>query len=141
MLEAMVGALTVCCFGAIGLSLWLLVQLRLQSQRQAEREAKTNERLDELAKRLDETSKRLETYLSGSVRLGKELRTLRELAEPLPERLNQLEQRDPGSVTYTQAARLVSMGASIDDLTRTCGLSQGEAELMRRMHEARRGRD
>ncbi|MPT21965.1 MAG: DUF2802 domain-containing protein, partial [Starkeya sp.] len=38
------------------------------------------------------------------------------------------------SVTFTQAAKLVGMGASIDELTRTCGLTQAEAELMSKLH-------
>ena len=67
--------------------------------------------------------------------MGEELRELRALAEPLPERMNQLEQRDPGSLSFSQAARLIELGASVEDLTRTCGLSQAEAELMRRLRQ------
>jgi hypothetical protein len=46
----------------------------------------------------------------------------------------QLEQRDPNSVTFTQAAKLVGMGASVAELTETCGLTQAEAELMSKLH-------
>ena len=52
----------------------------------------------------------------------------------LPEKLQQLEQRDPNSVTFTQAAKLVGMGASVSELTETCGLTQAEAELMSKLH-------
>ena len=54
---------------------------------------------------------------------------------PLPEKLTQLEQRDPTSLSFSQAARLVGMGASIDELTESCGLTQAEAELMSKMHK------
>ncbi|MDD2061406.1 DUF2802 domain-containing protein, partial [Pseudomonas putida] len=53
---------------------------------------------------------------------------------PLPDKLLQLEQRDPNSLSFAQAARLVSMGASVDELTQTCGLTQAEAELMSKVH-------
>ncbi len=55
---------------------------------------------------------------------------------PLPDKLQQLEQRDPNSVTFTQAAKLVGMGASVEELTRTCGLTQAEAELMSKLHRS-----
>ena len=48
--------------------------------------------------------------------------------------LQQLEQRDPNSVTFAQAAKLVGMGASVEELTQTCGLTQAEAQLMSKLH-------
>ncbi len=56
------------------------------------------------------------------------------MVAPLPEKLLQLEQRDPNSVTFSQAAKLVGMGASVEELTQSCGLTQAEAELMSRLH-------
>jgi hypothetical protein len=35
---------------------------------------------------------------------------------------------------FENAARMAKQGASIDELTRACGLSIGEAQLVRRMH-------
>jgi len=55
----------------------------------------------------------------------------------LPDKLTQLEQRDPNNFALSQAAKLVGMGASIDDLTQSCGLSQSEAELMSKLPKAR----
>lgn len=68
--------------------------------------------------------------------MGEELYELRRVVAPLPEKLNQIEQRDPSSLSFTQAARLVGMGASVDDLTQSCGLSKAEAELISRLHQA-----
>ena len=67
---------------------------------------------------------------------GEELHELRRVVAPLPDKLNQMEQRDPSSLSFTQAARLVGMGASVDDLTHSCGLTQAEAELVSRLHKA-----
>ena len=51
---------------------------------------------------------------------------------PLPDKLLQLEQRAPDTLSFDQAAKLVQMGASIDELTQACGLTQAEAQLMSR---------
>ena len=113
------------------LSLWFFLnyskrQRELAAQ-QAVGDALRDQRIKDLAKRLDD-------YQKGTVRMGEALHELRATVAPLPERLQQLEQRDPNSVTFTQAAKLVGMGASVAELTETCGLTQAEAELMSKLH-------
>ncbi|MGJ7549804.1 DUF2802 domain-containing protein [Pseudomonas alloputida] len=113
------------------LSLWFFLnyskrQRELAAQ-QAVGDALRDQRIKDLAKRLDD-------YQNGTVRMGEALHELRATVAPLPEKLQQLEQRDPNSVTFTQAARLVGMGASVAELTETCGLTQAEAELMSKLH-------
>ena len=108
---------------------WLILSQRHLAALQAERDAVRDQRLKELSKRLD-------TYLTGSVRMGEELYELRRVVAPLPDKLSQIEQRDPSSLSFTQAARLAGMGASVDDLTQSCGLSKAEAELVSKLHQA-----
>lgn len=108
-----------------------LAYIRAQRQiaaQQAEGDALRDQRIKDLAKRVDD-------YQSGNVRMGESLHELRAIVGPLPEKLAQLEQRDPSSLSFAQAARLVGMGASVDELTASCGLTQAEAELMRKMHK------
>ena len=131
MLEAALIVLALVCAGLVGTCVWLAGRLRLASQWQAERDAQRDQRIRELGKRLD-------TYLTGSIRMGEELHELRRTVAPLPDKLTQIEQRDPTSLSFTQAARLVGMGASADDLTQSCGLSKAEAELVAKLHQARR---
>ena len=97
---------------------------------QAKRDAVRDARIRELGKRLD-------AYLTGSIRMGEELHELRRVVAPLPDKVSQIEQRDPSTLSFTQAARLVGMGASVDDLTQSCGLSKAEAELVSRLHQPR----
>lgn len=118
------------CMGLAMAFVWLLQQQRLAGRLQAERDAQRDARLKELSKRLD-------AYLTGSVRMGEELHELRRTVAPLPDKLNQIEQRDPSSLSFTQAARLVGLGASVDDLTQACGLTKAEAELVSRLHQSR----
>ena len=110
---------------------WLILSQRHLAALQAERDAVRDQRLKELSKRLD-------TYLTGSVRMGEELYELRRVVAPLPDKLTQIEQRDPSSLSFTQAARLAGMGASVDDLTQSCGLSKAEAELISRLHQPKK---
>lgn len=133
-LVAAVVALALCCLALLGCCVWLFRRQRQQAESQAQDNAARDERIKALAVRL-------ETYLQGSVRMGHELRELSQVVAPLPEKLSQLEQRDPNNFAFTQAAKLVGMGASVDDLTQSCGLSQSEAELMRKLHQNRRKAD
>ena len=103
MLEMALGGLLVLCAGLLGFCLWLARRLREQAEQQQVQARGFEQRLRELNKRLD-------TYLTGSIRMGEELYELRRVVAPLPEKLNQIEQRDPSSLSFTQAARLVGMG-------------------------------
>ena len=109
-----------------------LAYIRAQRQiaaQQAQGDALRDQRIKDLAKRVDD-------YQSGNVRMGEDLHELRAIVAPLPDKLAQLEQRDPSSLSFAQAARLVGMGASVDELTQSCGLTQAEAELMSKLHKS-----
>ena len=133
MLEIAVAVLGLFCVLLAGFCYQLSLKLRQQSELQKERDALRDQRLKEVSRRLD-------AYLTGSIRMGEELHELRRIVAPLPDKLSQMEQRDPSSLSFTQAARLVGMGASVDDLTHSCGLSQAEAELVSRLHQAQKQR-
>ncbi|WP_439859031.1 DUF2802 domain-containing protein [Pseudomonas sp. MBLB4136] len=130
MLEIALLVLALVCLGLVGACVWLAAQQRHAAQLQVERDAARDQRIKELGKRLD-------AYLAGSVRMGEELHELRRIVAPLPDKLNQIEQRDPSSLSFTQAARLVGLGASVDDLTQSCGLTKAEAELVSKLHRAK----
>ncbi|GFM49449.1 DUF2802 domain-containing protein [Pseudomonas capsici] len=107
-----------------------LAHTRRQRVLDAERDeasALRDQRIRELAKRVD-------TFQNGTVRMGEDLHELRAMVAPLPDKLTALEQRDPSTLSFAQAARLVGMGASVDELTQSCGLTQAEAQLMSKLH-------
>ncbi|VVN85929.1 hypothetical protein PS726_01478 [Pseudomonas fluorescens] len=108
-----------------------LAYIRGQKQiaaQQAKGDAQRDQRIKDLAKRVDD-------YQNGNVRMGEDLHELRAIVAPLPDKLAQLEQRDPSSLSFAQAARLVGMGASVNELTQSCGLTKAEAELMSKLHK------
>ncbi|WP_095126511.1 DUF2802 domain-containing protein [Pseudomonas sp. Irchel s3a12] len=101
---------------------------RVIAAQQAQGDALRDQRIKDLAKRVDD-------YQNGNVRMGDALHELRTVVNPLPDKIVALEQRDPSSLSFAQAAKLVGMGASVDELTQSCGLTQAEAELMRKLHK------
>jgi hypothetical protein len=101
---------------------------RVIAAQQAQGDALRDQRIKDLAKRVDD-------YQNGNVRMGDALHELRAVVNPLPDKIVALEQRDPSSLSFAQAAKLVGMGASVDELTQSCGLTQAEAELMRKLHK------
>ncbi|MBM7059530.1 DUF2802 domain-containing protein [Pseudomonas sp. UL073] len=130
MIEVALLVLALACIGLAATCVRLAGRLRTQAAEQAKRDAQRDQRIKELGKRLD-------TYLAGSIRMGEELYELRRTVAPLPDKLQQIEQRDPTSLSFTQAARLVGLGASVDDLTQSCGLSRAEAELVSKLNQGR----
>jgi hypothetical protein len=53
-------------------------------------------------------------------------------------RQDELELREKGDRSYTQAIKLIHRGASIDDIMSTCSLNRGEAELIFSLHGNKR---
>lgn len=114
-------------------SLWFFLNYSKRQRELAAQQAQGDALRDQ---RIKDLNKRLDDYQNGSVRMGEALHELRATVAPLPDKLLQLEQRDPNSVSFVQAARLVGMGASVDELTQSCGLTQAEAELMSKVHRS-----
>ncbi len=71
---------------------------------------------------------------SGAIGMGHRLVEVEKRLNSTVERQMEMEQRDPGSLPYAYAVRLVEMGASVDDLVSNCGLARVEAELIVLVH-------
>lgn len=89
------------------------------------------------AERLQQLKAEVATYQHGSIRMGEEVVALRDQFKRMEDKQLRIEQHDPQSMPYNQAARLVGLGASVEDLTQSCGLSKAEAELVAKLHAAR----
>lgn len=118
--------------------LWALSAWYFLNYARRQREAVAHQQVIDAMRdqRIKDLNKRLDDYQNGSVRMGEAIHEVRAVVAGLPDRLERLEQHDPSSATFTQAARLVSMGASVSELTETCGLTQAEAELMSKLHRS-----
>ncbi|MBY4675971.1 DUF2802 domain-containing protein [Marinobacterium sp. CAU 1594] len=78
---------------------------------------------------------------SSSIGMGKRLVDVEQRLNVTSEKQLELENRDPGVLAYNQAARLMEMGADVDDLVKNCGIGRPEAELMALLHKELQSND
>jgi len=112
---------------AAGLSVYLIVR-----QRQHEKRSKLM---------MQALRNEIHAMTSSSIGMGKRMMDIEQKLNLTVEKQLELENRDPGEVAYTQAARLVEMGADVDDLVQSCGIGRPEAELMSLLHRELRSGD
>jgi Tfp pilus assembly protein PilV len=94
------------------------------------------------ARQQDDALRRLHSDVhalcAGAINLGNYMNSLEQRLRRMTERQDQLELRDPVQQTYAHAIRMVQQGADVNDLVKQCGLAQGEAELLLRVHRVQR---
>ncbi|MDX1599765.1 MAG: DUF2802 domain-containing protein [Marinobacter sp.] len=83
-----------------------------------------------LKERCDTLGRELHATASGSMGVGQRLVTCERQLHELRSTLDEMRQNDPLRISYDEASRLVDLGADIDDLMNTCGISRPEAELV-----------
>ncbi|HEA53992.1 hypothetical protein LCGC14_1955170 [marine sediment metagenome] len=83
-----------------------------------------------LKERCDILGRELHATASGSMGVGQRLVVCERQLHELRSSLDEMRQNDPLRVSYDEASRLVDLGADIDDLMNTCGISRPEAELV-----------
>jgi len=76
----------------------------------------------------------IKAMTTGSIGMGKRLKSIEHRLNLTVEKQQELENRDPTQLAYNQAARLMEMGAGVDDLVKSCGIGRPEAELMALLH-------
>ena len=71
--------------------------------------------------------------------LGKRIIDLENRLSVLSARQQELEYQDFGHLPFQQAAQLIEMGAAVEDIIKSCGLSRSEAELVNLLHGSKSG--
>lgn len=84
----------------------------------------------QLKERCDTLGRELHATASGSMGVGQRLVACERQLHELRSTLDEMRQNDPLRISYDEASRLVDLGADIDDLMNTCGISRPEAELV-----------
>lgn len=134
---------------ALGLALIALVAIVITSRRQAELIERQQQRLLMLTETASEVLKLKETLSESAepkpqaefshehaiAQLQQQVAQLRQEHRQLQEKLQDVADQDPGQKLYQQAAKLVSRGASIEELMQECDLPQAEAELLMSLHK------
>ena len=83
-----------------------------------------------LKERCDALGREVHATTSGSLGVGQRLVQCERQLHELKTVIEEMRQNDPLRVSYDEEARLVDLGADIDDLMNTCGISRPEAELV-----------
>lgn len=78
----------------------------------------------------------LQAVTAGALGVGRRLQQTEERLGKALDRQSRLEQKDTGSLPYTQASKLLKMGASVDEIKEACGLSHAEASLVELLHRS-----
>ncbi|MFW5823893.1 MAG: DUF2802 domain-containing protein [Marinobacter sp.] len=111
---------------------WALTLLALVSL--AAQGVINSRRIAQLRRQLRENSENLVRELhatsSGSVGVGNRVVACERQLHELRSLFDEMRQNDPLRVSYDEASRLVDLGADVDDLMNTCGISRPEAELV-----------
>ncbi|WP_166260926.1 DUF2802 domain-containing protein [Marinobacter salicampi] len=101
----------------------LFVQGGLAHRRLGQLRTQLKDRCDDLGRELHATG-------SGSMGVGHRVVACERQLHELRRAMDEMRQNDPLRVSYDEASRLVELGADIDDLMDTCGISRPEAELV-----------
>lgn len=85
---------------------------------------------DQLKARCDALGREIHATGSASMGVGHRVVACERQLHELRGLMDEMRQNDPLRVSYDEASRLVELGADIDDLMNTCGISRPEAELV-----------
>jgi len=84
----------------------------------------------ELKARTEDLGHEIHGMASASMGVGQRVVSCERQLHELRGTLDEMRQNDPLRISYDEASRLVDLGAGIEDLMNTCGISRPEAELV-----------
>ncbi|MCL1036523.1 DUF2802 domain-containing protein [Shewanella submarina] len=114
----------------LGLGIWVRQSMRLMT---AKLEATTLV-LREAEKQTEQLRQELTELRSGTIGVGRRVLDLEKSLKQQQARLEENAEQDPGARLYTRAAKMVGLGAGVDELVAECELPRAEAELLLRLH-------
>lgn len=83
------------------------------------------------AEMVNNLSKEVQGMSRGSMGMGRKVLFMERKLEALESTIEEMQKNDPSKVSYSEAARLVELGAGVEDLMNSCGISRPEAELVK----------
>ena len=119
---------------ALVLLLLLLFALLWHQQRQSRR--LQQQQMQQLSKQLLVYRSEIKEIRTALFALGRKVNGLESMTSEVSERQEELELVEPDSKLYTRAVKMVSLGASVDEVMAECELPQAEAELIVSLHKS-----
>ena len=83
----------------------------------------------------------IQSMTNSSIGIGKRVLEVEKRVNETADKQAEIDSRDPTAVAYTQAARLMEMGADLNEIIDNCGIGRPEAELMALLHKELRAPD
>jgi hypothetical protein len=118
--------------GLLLLFLALFIKQKLIQQQQLI--SSLSEQLDLHHKQINTVTEGMNEVRVGGFGMGAKLKEVSASLEKLELQQEDIINMDPDHRVYSTAAKLVSTGASVEDLMRECDLPRGEAELLISLH-------
>ncbi|WP_020410445.1 DUF2802 domain-containing protein [Hahella ganghwensis] len=92
--------------------------------------------IQDLEKRLETFDEQLLMVSDSGKGVGRKVVALDKRMKAAERKQKELESNDVQQVSYNEAVRLLSLGADVDDVMTTCGLSRAEADLIKVLHNS-----
>ncbi|HHQ4785554.1 DUF2802 domain-containing protein [Aeromonas hydrophila] len=122
---------------ALGLSLLALV-LALYGvigSRRGQRESEA--RVETLQGQLESLRKQMMELHTGAIGMGQRLQSVEGAMQQINDRQQELILQDPERRLYSRAAKMVELGADLDEVMNECELPKAEAELLISLRKGR----
>ena len=84
-----------------------------------------------IAQMVDSLSKEVQSISHAEMGMGRKVMSMEKKIDTLEATIEEMQKNDPNKVSYSEAARLVELGAGVEDLMNSCGISRPEAELVK----------
>lgn len=124
-------------FAALGLSLLALVLALygVLGLRRARQESEA--RVDALKGQLESLRKQMMELHTGAIGMGQRLQSAEGAMQKIQDSQQELTLQDPERRLYSRAAKMVELGADLDEVMNECELPQAEAELLISLRKGR----
>ncbi|WP_404835293.1 DUF2802 domain-containing protein [Aeromonas media] len=124
-------------FAALGLSLLALVLAfyGLLGHRRRQRESEA--RMETLQGQLESLRKQMMELHTGAIGMGQRLQSAEGAMQKIQDSQQELTLQDPERRLYSRAAKMVELGADLDEVMSECELPQAEAELLISLRKGR----
>lgn len=102
---------------------------------------RATKRVRRLEKHIDELGKELNAMTHSTLGMGRKIHQLTESQDLVLRSLEQIQKNDPTKVSYSEATKLVAMGADVEQLMSACSISRPEAELVTALAKKKSAQD
>lgn len=123
--------------GVLFLLSWGVIFYLFRKIRQCEFQlALVHDNLLDNENKLNQVNDELHETLIGNQALGRKVKDLVRLIGEVQSRQDKFAEQDPQSRFYANAVKLITEGASLEDVMRECDLPRAEAELLFSLHQS-----